>query len=82
MLPEKVVRELGLPSAGSRQGIVASSEAQDFEYFSAWMMWRGRLYEVGVLQSIDQSLLGMELLEGGYITVDARDDGEVSVTFS
>ena len=82
MLPEDDVRDLGLISSGSRQGIMASGKEENFAFYGAWVMWNGDAHEVGVLQSIDQPLLGMELLEGTQIAVDAWEGGIVSVTFS
>ena len=82
MLSGDDVRALGLISSGSRQGIMASGKEESFAFYGAWVMWNGDTHEVGVLQSIDQPLLGMELLEGGHIAVDAWEGGTVSVTFS
>lgn len=81
MLPEDDVRDLGLIISGSRQGIMASGNEESFAFYGAWVMWNGDTHEVGVLQSIDQPLLGMELLEGCHIAVDAWDGGAVTVTF-
>ncbi|MXZ91667.1 MAG: clan AA aspartic protease [Chloroflexi bacterium] len=78
-LPETVIRELGLISEGRRSVITARGESEGFEFFTGWVSWHGILTEVGVFQSIDQPLLGMELLEGCHVALDARDGGEVVI---
>lgn len=78
-LPEADIRRLGLVSGGYRRSIMASGIAERFEYYETWVLWHGQLRWVEVLQSIDQPLLGMELLEGSRVTVDAWDGGSVTI---
>ena len=78
-LPEAVIDALGLVSEGQRPVTVASGREESLEYYTAWVSWQGRLYEVGVFQSIDQPLLGMELLNGSRITIDAWEGGDVII---
>ena len=79
MLPEADINRLGLISEGQHRGILASGNAEEFEYYETWMLWHARLHEIEVFQSIDQPLLGMELLEGSRVAVDAWDGGEVII---
>ena len=78
-LPETVIEAVGLVSEGQRAVTVASGREETLEYYTAWVSWHDRLKKVGVFQSIDQPLLGMELLYGSRITVDAWEDGEVVI---
>lgn len=78
-LPETVIEALGLVSEGQRTVTVASGREETLEYYTAWVSWHGRLCEVGVFQSIDQPLLGMELLYGSRITVGVWEGGEVVI---
>lgn len=78
-LPEQVIRELGLSKIGSRFATLASGEVEQFDYYVTRMVWHGGLQWIEVLQSIDQSLLGMELLRDNWITMLARDGGDVII---
>ena len=78
-LPESDIRRLGLISVGHRYSITASGNAERFEFYRTSVLWHGRPYTVEVFQSIDQPLLGMELLEGSRVTVDAWDGGDVII---
>lgn len=78
-LPEADIRRLGLAYAGHRYSITASGNAERFDYYRTSALWHGRPYAVEVFESIDQPLLGMELLEGSRVTVDARDGGDVII---
>ena len=81
VLPEPVIQELGLVKRGTDDIVLADGNEYPVDYYTTRVLWRGQLRWIDIYQSKAQPLLGMELLEGGYITVDARDDGEVSVTF-
>ena len=79
MLPEVEVARLGLANRGERQGILASGNAEGFAYYRTSVLWHGQLRTIEVFQSIDQPLLGMELLEGNRVSVDAWDGGNVII---
>ena len=78
-LPESDIRRLGLARAGSRDSITASGNAEVFDYYETWVLWHDQLHEVEIFQSIDQPLLGMELLDGSRVTVAAWDGGDVII---
>lgn len=78
-LPEADIRRLGLVGAGYRDSVTASGNTERFDYYETWVLWHGRLHEIEVFQSIDQPLLGMELLEGSRVAVDAWDGGDVTI---
>ena len=78
-LPEAEIPRLGLVRAGSRYSIIASGNEEEFEYYETSVLWHGQLHEIEVFQSIDQPLMGMELLEGSRVSVDAWDGGSVSI---
>ena len=79
MLPEADINSLGLVIEGQHRGILASGNEEEFEYYETQVSWHGRLYEIEVFQSIDQPLLGMELLEGNRVVLGAWDGGEVVI---
>ena len=79
MLPEADINRLGLVSEGRHRGIMASGNEEEFEYYETQVSWHGQLSEIEVFESIDQPLLGMKLLEGSLVTVDAREGGTVII---
>ena len=79
MLPEVDINRLGLVREGRHRGILASGNAEEFDYYETLVSWHGQLHEVEVFQSIDQPLLGMELLEGSNVVLDANEGGEVII---
>lgn len=78
-LPEQVIRELGLRKIGSHFATLASGEMEQFDYYVTRMVWHGRLQWIEILQSINQSLLGMELLRDNWITMFVQDGGDVII---
>ena len=78
-LPEADIRRLGLAGGGYRDAVTASGDMERFDYYETSVSWHGRLHEIEVFQSIDQPLLGMELLEGSRVSVDAWDGGDVVI---
>ena len=79
VLPEDVIKELGLVSEGRRLGTLASGETHEFSYYLTRALWHGEMRWVEVIGSTDQSLLGMELLRDSRIGVESWDGGEVIV---
>ncbi len=78
-LPPESIRQLGLTSIGQRTFELANGELFEFAAYLAMVSWHGRLRDVLVLQSDSVPLLGMTLLWGSRVTVDALDDGEVII---
>ena len=79
MLPEYAIAELGLTSEGIQQFILATGAVGQSDYYFAHMTWHGRARRIEVMPSINQALLGMELLRDNWITVGAWDGGEVFI---
>ena len=78
-LPEADIRRLGLTGGGNRDTVTASGNMERFDYYETWVLWHGVCMKLRFFQSIDQPLLGMELLEGSRVAVDAWDGGEVVI---
>ena len=78
-LPQSIIRELGLLQMGHHPATVASGNVEWFDYYETSIMWHGQPRWVGVFQSIDQPLLGMELLRGNWITMGAWHGGDVII---
>ena len=82
VLPDSVIAELGLTQRGVITLTLGNGEEHPFAYYVGYVAWCGERRAVEVLQSIGLPLLGMELLEGAQVAVDAWDGGDVAVTFS
>ena len=78
-LPEATVAQLGLTRYGNRPAVQASGERRMFEIYGALVSWHGRLRPVLVYLSDSRPLLGMELLNGSRLTVDAWEGGDVVI---
>ena len=78
-LPTESIQRNGLPSVGQRTFELANGELFEFEAYLAGVSWHGRLSDTLALKSDSAPLLGMTLLWGSRITVDALTDGEVTI---
>ena len=78
-LPTAVIGRLDLPSAGGRTFELANGESFDFDVYDGWVLWHGRRSRVVVLQAESTPLLGVELLWGSRLTVDALAGGTVEI---
>ena len=79
MLPEVVIADLGLVSQGKVSVTLATGEESQVDYYLTRVLWHDELRWVEVIGSTDQSLLGMELLRGYRLAIEAWEGGEVVV---
>ena len=75
---ESILR-LGLPFVGHRVFELANGESVTFEGYLATVWWHEVLRDALVLKSDAEPLLGMTLLWGSRITIDASPNGEVTI---
>ncbi len=78
-LPTGFIDRLGLLSVGQRTFELANGDLFEFEAYLASVSWQGSQRDVLVLKSDCAPLLGMTLLWGSRITIDASADGEVLI---
>ena len=78
-LPDASIRELGLPHYGQRPANQADGEAQMYDIYGALVSWHGRTRPVPVHQSGSMPLIGMALLHGCRLSVDAWEGGDVVI---
>ena len=74
-----VIRRLGLVRQGEHEATLARGEVENFDYYAARILWHGHSRRVDVFESIDQSLLGTELLAGSRVIVDTWEGGDVTI---
>lgn len=78
-LPEELVRELGYSYGGSADGTLADGSERLMHFYYGWVIWHGRERGIVVVAAEGQPLIGMELLSGSRLTVDATPGGEVAI---
>ena len=78
-LPARLIRQLDLLEAGERIFELADGGIVEFPAYNAWVLWHGRRRRVVVLESETAPLLGMELIWGSRVTMDALAGGSVEI---
>jgi clan AA aspartic protease len=79
VLSRAIVTALALDYRGSCPALLADGTRLSLHYYEAFVIWHGRLRKVYVLQSGTVALLGMELLQGSRVTLDAVPSGAVTI---
>ena len=79
VLPQAVIRRLGLRFSGRRSVILASGEQSTVDAYAGIVSWHGRRRNVIALESSSESLIGMSLLSGSRVTLDVWADGSVLI---
>ena len=79
-LPEGFIRQLGLVRVGRPRVTLATGEIRQVDYYVGRVFWDGAFRQVGIFQTVDQSLLGMQLLKDNRITIEAWAGGSVIIT--
>ena len=78
-LQEETIRHLGYPYSGSAGGTLADGSEVQFDYYEGRVLWHGVERSVAVIGAEGQPLIGMGLLGGSRLTLDAEPGGEVLV---
>lgn len=80
-LPVHIIRRLNLPPAHVANTTItlADGSSETTSVYVARLLWHGRLREVELLNLECEPLIGMELLRGSNISVDAAPGGVVAI---
>ncbi len=78
-LPPERVRSLSLPLVGRGIAVLADGRAVETSVHRARVVWHGRERVVRVLATEGGPLVGMALLRGSRLTVDAAPGGAVRI---
>jgi clan AA aspartic protease len=78
-LPRHVIAELGLAYGAPAQAALAGGQIVEMDYFRATIVWDGRARETLILEVAGTPLVGMGLLEGHRLTLDALPGGPVTI---
>ena len=78
-LPQEAIDDLGLTYYGQRPAVLADNQEKMFDLYGALVSWHGNHRAVLVLQTEGAPLVGMALLRGNRLTIDAWDTGDVVI---
>ena len=78
MMPEHV-RQLGLPQWGEQWAVLADGSAELFQVYAGAILWDGQNRAIPILESDSEPLLGMAMLWGSRLVIDAWEDGDVAI---
>jgi clan AA aspartic protease len=78
-LPLATITMLQLPFLSSRVFSLGNNSQVNFDIYMATLLWNGQDRDIQILASEAHPLVGMSLLKGFRITIDAVDGGEVHI---
>lgn len=78
-LPPELILEIGLPYASPAQATLADGRTIEADYFRAAVLWEGHARHVLVLELPGAPLVGMGLLNGHRLTLDAVPAGRITI---
>ena len=81
-LPRTVIEQMRLDLYGRRPAVLANGETEILDLYFALVQWHGQVRPVMVHQAGGRPLMGMALLSGSRLLVDASEGGEVTITDS
>jgi len=79
-LPGSVIEQMRLDLYGRRPAILANGETEILDLYFALVQWHGQVRPVMVHQAGGRPLIGMALLSGSLLIVDASEGGSVTIT--
>lgn len=79
-LPSIVIVALGLPFIDMEHYTLGDGSDIEMRLHRAVIHWDGRARTILVVEANDDSLVGMEMLEGHTLFVDVQDGGEVRIS--
>jgi clan AA aspartic protease len=78
-LPSDLITALGLNFAGYRSGTLADGSTVILAVHLGTVTWHEVQREVLVAQAVGRPLIGMSLLQGSRLTIDAIERGDVVI---
>ena len=78
-LTPRLIRRLGLPELESQIVTLATGSRERTQYYRSRVLWNGRMIPAAIAKTDHLPLIGMKLLEGNRLTIDAWDGGEVII---
>lgn len=78
-LPRDTISRLGLTIRVERTVSLADGRSVELRTFAATVLWHGQPSSVYVVESESEPLLGMSMLWGSRLTLEAEEGGEVTI---
>ena len=78
-LPLDSVRELGLVLRGTQPAVLANGTVGQFSVYAGMVTWNGQERLTVIFESDSDPLIGMPMLWGSRLTVDAQEGGDVVI---
>ena len=80
-LPLDIINRLNLrPGEGAVTLTLADGSVANYERYTAYVLWHGQRREIKALNMEGDPLIGMALLRGSNISIDALPAGAVTIT--
>ena len=78
-LPLDSIRELGLVLRGTQPPVLANGTVGQFSVYAGMVTWNGQERLTIIFESDSDPLIGMAMLWGSRLTVDAQEGGDVVI---
>ena len=78
-LPNESIMELGLTQRGEQPAALASGEVERFAVYAGMASWDGQNRLIPIFESNSEPLLGMAMLWGSRLIVEAWTGGGVTI---
>lgn len=78
-LPQEIILSLAYPYAGNAVATLADGSTVSVDFFNGLLYWHGTLREVSVTAAEEEPLIGMSLLRGSRLQIEAAPGGEVVI---
>ena len=79
-LPFDIIEQLSLPVNRDVQLIMADGTEYVGQSYTGWILWHEQAREIEVISVDADPLVGMRLLSGSNLSIDAESDGAVTIT--
>ncbi|MCY3692819.1 MAG: hypothetical protein OXI54_01365 [Chloroflexota bacterium] len=79
-LPFDIIEQLNLPINRDVQLVMADGAVYVGQAYTGWVLWHERVRRIDVISVDSTPLIGMRLLSGSNLSVDAEPDGLVTIT--
>ena len=78
-LPPEIIVRLGLPWTISNPATLGDGSETVFDFYTGMVIWNGQYRAVDIAESDTEPLLGMAMLYGYRLQVDAIEGGSVKI---
>lgn len=73
------IRQLALPRQTDRRAVLADGSAVYFPAYAGAILWDGQNRIIPIFEADTEPLLGMAMLWGSRLVIDAWEDGDVAI---